>query len=317
MSLCSTPLTIGRAAHTEWPKPDYILGPLQAGDIGLLSGADGSGKSLTALAAAASVAYGKPLLGGIWDVPPGVTGRTLCIFIEDREADHGRRLQALAAYCAAVRELPAMPDEEDDAVTVWAMQGQRVPLVQRSGDGYALTPLAEEFAKGIADYQLVVLDPLRAFHNLDESDGAGLDFLARWLVTVAMCNQQVHLLVHHASQDAILNRRSDHHAGRGATDLPAACRAVWVLRAPTEIEVPDEELRRDVRVLVNGKASHAAEGATRFLRRVPVAGSAVFMRIEPPEAKEEKYTKAARKASKAKAYAMASNGGYDDDNDFF
>jgi RecA-family ATPase len=65
MKLSYTPLTIGRAAHTAWDRPHYILGPLQAGDIGLLSGADGSGKSIAALAAAASVAYGKSLLGGI------------------------------------------------------------------------------------------------------------------------------------------------------------------------------------------------------------------------------------------------------------
>lgn len=319
MSLCTTPLTIGRAAHTEWPRPAYILGPLQAGDIGMLSGADGSGKSLTALAAAASVAYGRPLLQGVWDVPEGVTGHALCIFVEDREADHGRRLKALAQHCMALREIPYV-DKEDDMLTVWCMQGQRMPLVQRAGDGYALTPLAEAFAQAIADYRLVVLDPLRAFHDLDESDGAGLDFLARWLVTVAMRNSQAILLVHHASQSAILERRSDHHAGRGATDLPAACRGVWVLRAATETEIEDEELRRDVRVLVNGKASHAAEGAKRFLQRVPVAGSAVFMRVEVPEVPEAKKSKKSKVASvastsKGKSHVMAHRE-LNDDTDF-
>jgi RecA-family ATPase len=196
-----------------------------------------------------------------------------------------------------------MPPDDDDAVTVWAMQGQRVPLVQRAGDAYALAPLAAEFAQAVADYRLVVLDPLRAFHDLDESDGAGLDFLARWLVTIAMKNRQAILLVHHASQSAILDRRDDHHAGRGATDLPAACRAVWVLRAPTEKEMPDDETRRDMRVLVNGKASHASEGATRYLRRVRYADGVVFVKTDPPEPP-------AKAGSKAKVSALE---GADDD----
>ncbi|MCE1162415.1 MAG: helicase RepA family protein [Rhodocyclales bacterium] len=264
-------LTLGRAVSTLWPKPEYILGPLQAGDVGQIAGADGLGKSWVALAAALAVSKGRrDVAGGLWDVPP-IKGKALYIAVEDRERDHGSRLQKLVNSCAAAGEMSQVREDDDD-LTIWALQGQRWPLVQPAQGRTALQPYevtadAEEFARAVTDYRLVIIDPLRAFHSLQEGDGAGLDFLIRWLVSVAMTNQQALLVVHHASQGAILDKREDHHAGRGATDFVAGCRGVWTLRAASETEVEDEAERRNWRVLSNGKASHGAEAAKRLVRR--------------------------------------------------
>lgn len=266
------PLTIGAALRSAWPRPQFILGPLQPGDVGLLSGGDGLGKSWVALGAGLAVACGRSLLGGTFSVPPGSGGKVLYIAAEDREADHGRRLQALARHVQLHDGLRI--EEDDDGLTVLPLQGRRIPLVRRNASRdrdaapYLVTAEGAAWAADIKAYRLVIIDPLRAFHDLDESDGAGMDFLVRWLVSVAMANQQAILLVHHASQGAILERRGDHHAGRGATDLPAGCRAVWTLRAPTDKEIPDEGERGQWRVLANGKASHGPEAGNRFLRRV-------------------------------------------------
>ncbi|OIQ86948.1 regulatory protein RepA [mine drainage metagenome] len=275
------PLTIGQAAAIEWPDQHFVLGTLQPGDVGLLSGADGSGKSWVALAAGFSVARGKSFFGGVFEVPPGPGGKVLYIAVEDRYEDHGRRLQALARHVQTHESVYVTDD--DDGLTVLALEGRRLPLVRSTARGaaqpYVATDVGQAWAEAIRDYRLVILDPLRACHDLEESDGAGMDYLVRWLVTVAMTNQQVIMLIHHASQGAILDRRDDHHAGRGATDLPAGCRGVWTLRAPTPTEIDSENERRDWRVLINGKASHAPEAQKRFLRR-GVGG--VFHRAEPP-----------------------------------
>ncbi len=265
------PLTIGRAVHTEWPAPEFILGPLQPGDIGMLSGGDGLGKSWCAGAAGMSVAYPeRRLFGGMFDVPPGPGGKVLYIAVEDRERDHGSRIKKLVEHARLHDGLRV--DEDDDRLTVLPLQGRRLPLFCKAGTSrgvtrYEPTDIGRRWADDIKDYRLVIIDPLRAFHDLDEADGTGMDSLARWLVTVAMANQQAILLVHHASQSAILDRREDHHAGRGTTELPASCRAVWTLRTATEKEVPDENDRRDRRVLVNGKATHGAESGRRHLVR--------------------------------------------------
>ncbi|MEL5849562.1 MAG: AAA family ATPase [Candidatus Igneacidithiobacillus chanchocoensis] len=270
-----TPLTLGRACATAWPRPEFILGPLQAGDVGMIAGADGLGKSWVALAAGLAVATGQPeICGGMWDVPQGVAGRVLMFAVEDREADHGRRLAATAKHCRMEGEIGQI-EEDDDSLTLIPLLGQRLALVQKSGDKYQVTAAGEAWAKQIQGYRMVIIDPLRAFHNLDESDGAGMDFLVRWLVSIAMTNQQVILLVHHASQGAILDRRSDHHAGRGATDLPAGCRAVWTLRAGQK-----EEDGTRWRELVNGKASHGPESNARHLR--PGIGGVLYC-ADPPQ----------------------------------
>lgn len=264
------PLPIGAALRSAWPSPQFILGPLQSGDVGLLSGGDGLGKGWVALAAGLAVAHGCSLLGGTFDVPPGVGGKVLYISVEDREADHGRRLQALARHVQLHDALCI--EDSDDALTVLPLQGRRIPLVRRNSmrvtaAPYVLTDEAEALVNDIKGYRLVIVDPLRAFHDLDESDGAGMDFLIRWLVSVAMANQQAILLVHHVGQGALLDQRDDHHAGRGATDLPAGCRAVWTLRSATAKEIQNEVERSQWRVLVNSKASHGPEAGKRFLRR--------------------------------------------------
>lgn len=259
------PLSFAEAVAARVPEPDYVLGPLQPGDIGILSGADGAGKSLVALAMSASVAYGVSA-AGVVDAPRH-SGRVLYVAGEDRRDDHIRRLRRLAEHLRLEHGITAY----DDQLTVWPLEVRRLPLVVPAGGGYSVTPLGRQLADALADYRLVVLDPLRMMHDCQESDGPGMDFHARWLVNVAMRHSHAILLVHHASQAAMLEGRTDHHAGRGATDLPAACRAAWTLRGMTQKEaescgMSDDE-RRDWRVLVNSKASNAVEDGSRWLQR--------------------------------------------------
>lgn len=263
-------ITAGEAITTDWPPREHILGPLQPGDVGMIAGPDGSGKSWQMLAAAFTVAYGRSACGIFREGnSAAMFGPALIYAGEDRRNDHGLRMSAV------IREIRqdginVMPD--DDQVKVAVLEGKRMPLVQRTGGGatgqttYAVTSAGKQWANGIAPYRMVGLDPLRMFHDLEESEGPGMDFLVRWLVSVAMKNQQIILLAHHSSQGAILNQRNDHHAGRGATDLPAGCRGVWTLRGPTDKEVDGGQCAADDKVLVNSKASHRAADKTVYLR---------------------------------------------------
>lgn len=257
------PITAAEAARAELPDPDFIVGPLQPGDVGILSGGDGTGKSLVAMSLGASVAY-QVAACGVVDAPRH-GGRVLYIAGEDRRNDHIRRLKRLGEHLRMEHRINTSEDEE--RLIILPFEGKRKPLMTPAG----VTPAGELFAEAVAGFRFVVLDPLRMMHDLQENDGPSMDMLARWFVTIAMRNQQAILLVQHASQGAILDGRSDHHAGRGATDLPAACRAAWTLRGMTPKEAEsagmDEDERRDWRVLVNGKASHAAEDGARWLQR--------------------------------------------------
>lgn len=126
-------------------------------------------------------------------------------------------------------------------------------------------------------------------HDLVESDGPAMDAYARWLVSKAHQYGLIVILIHHSSQGATLESRDDHHAGRGATDFPAACRAVWILRGMTSSEAegfvdhagnPIDNKR--CRVLTNAKSSHAAPGVVRHL----VFGQNGVLRAEELDTKE-------------------------------
>jgi RecA-family ATPase len=116
------PLTLNEALTANISDPDFVIGPLQPGDIGILSGADGAGKSLVALMMAASVAFGISA-GGVVD-KPRAAGRVLIVAGEDRRDDHMRRLKALGEY---LRQGHGIDGDDDGKLTL-------LPLLIRQGE---------------------------------------------------------------------------------------------------------------------------------------------------------------------------------------
>lgn len=259
-------ISLQDALATRVAQPEFVVTPLQRGDVGIISGADGVGKSYLALALGMTIASGQSI-GGIFPAT-GRPGKALYIAGEDRQADHVRRLQSVAK---AARESGI--DASNAQLDLVTLAGERMPLLACTAGGeYVKTTDYYRFLRMTENYDLVIIDPLRMFHDIPENDGVGMDKLVRLLVSTAMHNRQAIIVIHHASQGAILDSRDDHHSGRGATDFPAGCRSAWVLRGMSKDEAKsagiDDDARRDWRVLVNGKASHGKEaGATWLTRR--------------------------------------------------
>jgi RecA-family ATPase len=231
----------------------------------VVAGADGSGKSWVAHAMAASVAVGQSVCG-IVDVPPG-GGRVVLIVGEDRDTDHLYRMHHTRRWMTGHCIAPPAPD----MLRVIALRGQRMPLMAQVGDEIRTTQHWDWYIHQVAGTRLVVLDPLVMFHDLDEANTRAMESLARKLIACGMDMGHAVIIVHHASQHAVLNGRDDHHVARGSTALITPSRATWTLRAATKDEGAgmDDERRKDWRALVNPKASHAREGATRWLWREP------------------------------------------------
>lgn len=74
------------------PRVDFVLPGLPAGQVGLLVGGDGAGKSGLALQIALSVACGIPTCGGVLAAPAG-TGRVVMIMGEDDIDEFHRSLR--------------------------------------------------------------------------------------------------------------------------------------------------------------------------------------------------------------------------------
>lgn len=249
-------------ADMDVPQDDLVLECLSPGDVGMLAGGDGVGKSWVALDAALTVATGTSP-GGIW-TPPKEPGAVRYFAGEDRVCRHAQRTQAL------IRKGRILLAADDQRLRLYPLEGRRLPLMDKDGHP---TAMGGRFAELVAGYRLVILDPLRMYHDAEESHGASMDALARFLVDVAITNSQVVLVVHHSSQSAVRDGRSDGHVGRGATDFPAACRGIWTLRrmADAEGEAFDVEPgnRKYWRTIINGKASHYEDGGQVWLRRDP------------------------------------------------
>jgi hypothetical protein len=132
---------------------------------------------------AASVAFGI-CAGGVVE-KPRAKGRVLIVAGEDRRDDHIRRLKALGAH---LQQDHGIDSDDDGMLTLLPLEGRRMPHFAPKADGYTVTDERVAFADMIktGGFRLVVIDPLRMFHDCTESDGPGMDGFARWLVTVAM-----------------------------------------------------------------------------------------------------------------------------------
>ncbi len=268
------PLTTA-AALLFRPAPgpvDYVIGGLPSGELGLLSGSDGSGKSMISLQIAVAVACGLPVAGGA--IPaPRATGRVVYISGED-DIDHiHRRLLALRSALAAEpgaggRHALDRYDAGMDQLDLAALAGERLPLLRAGRQADEPSECAEAISyltQACEGARLIILDPMVMYHSVSESDNGHMDHLARLLIRIARRCGAAILAVHHTGQEAMLSARDDHQAGRGATAFAAAARAVWVLRrlSAAERKKAEEENRDPIpmRALRGSKVSRGREEA--------------------------------------------------------
>ncbi|SCC94917.1 hypothetical protein THIX_60975 [Thiomonas sp. X19] len=205
------------------------------------------------LAAGATVASGVSF-GNIFPTPKQ-RQKVMLILGEDQAEDYAWRMQAMMESPFG-QSYPWL----DMDLKIEVLEGRRFPLVVRSGGGVVESGCLEVLEKMTRGCKLVGIDPVIMFSDADEGKNNELDVFARALAAVAIRNKLGFLMAQHASQDAILNKRDDNHAGRGGTALAAATRGGWVIRGLNDKEVkaaniPEQQLA-EWKVLVNAKASH-------------------------------------------------------------
>lgn len=237
------PEAVSAATLVARPAPDldWVLRPaLPAGEVGLLVGSDGSGKSYLALQAGIAVATGTPWAGGLLPAPEK-TGPVVYLAGEDDLPELHRRLCAIvtASRGPASEALTRL-----DNLHIVSLDSQPIPLLvpPERGTGEPVeTPWVHAVGRLLAEKQarLAIFDPLITYHAVSESDNLALDRLVRLirrLVRGAGPQGCAALIVHHAGQAAIRGDADDHLLGRGGTGLNAAARAVFTVRRVTREE---------------------------------------------------------------------------------
>lgn len=223
------------------PPIDWVLpGVLPIGELGILAGADGSGKSYLAMLAAVSVAYGLPWAGGILPAP-ATTGDVLILAGEDDTEELTRRAHAIWTTFVDHGTCPPPAEGRIRAVTLGA-QTRYLMIAGRQERAPEQTAYATRLEGEVAESKprLLILDPLIMFHSVNENDSQHMDALARLLIRIARAAPGcAALVVHHAGQDSVRGGADDHYLGRGSGALNAAARAVVTVRRLTVTETRD------------------------------------------------------------------------------
>lgn len=279
--------TANKLAATPAPPIDWVLpGAIPAGQLAMLAGADGTGKSYLALQMAISVATGIPWAGGLLPAPEKM-GPVVYVSGEDDLDEAHRRIRAILAAYDRLGHGDRVWMEGLGRLEIIPMDGQKRPLMTADSRQSASTDetlWAKALAARVKGARLFILDPLIMFHGLSENDNGQLDDLARLIIqTAKRAGACAGLVVHHAGQSSVREGADDHMVARGGTAFGAAARAVFTIRWPDRGQEKDLKARgldpTDFRLVRGPKVSRARRRDPAWVR---VDGSGVPMMVPDP-----------------------------------
>jgi RecA-family ATPase len=271
------PVDIGYMLRHPPPPLDHVLPGLLAETIGLVVGPGGVSKTMLALQIGIAMATGTRLLDGL----VGSAGRqvqqparAVLVLAEESPLVVWHRLHAIASVQLAAADIDPQHAAEllQRNLVVHALAGRG--QVNLLGETLGPTRAGGLLCRACEGARLVVLDPVRDFHNADENDSTAMKALVRQVASLAAATGAAWLLVHHASRAAALQGYGGSaDAGRGSTALTNAVRWQLNLSRPTResarpLGLRPDELHRHV-LLDVPKANYCETIGTMVLARGP------------------------------------------------
>lgn len=273
----SRPLNIGYMLRNQPPPLDHVLPGLPARSCGLVVGPGAASKTMLVLQMAVAMATGTPLLGGLVGGVPGRAqkpARVVLVLAEESAEVVWQRLHAIASVQLASGDIDPEQAAEllEQHLVIHALAGgDQVNLLS---DTWKKTPAGDLLRRACEGARLVVLDPVRDFHNADENDSTAMKALARHIASYAKSTGAAWLLVHHASRAAALQGYGGSaDASRGSTALSNAVRWQLNLSRPTREAAKQHGLNPDSlhkHVLLDvPKANYVESVGSMVVRRGP------------------------------------------------
>jgi len=244
-------------------RPWLVENLLMDGQVTMLTGRGGDGKSLLALQLAVMVAARADF--GWWQARER---RNVLILNAEDNLDEQRR--RLAGACEVMDVDPRLLEGR-----LFTMERDSLVLVHRDPEDGKVkpSPLYERLAALIEEHRigLVIIDPLVEAHvGMDENSNADMKELVIMLRHLARARTLPLLVVHHSRKGA---SGGDQDGARGGSALVNACRVVVTLDRMGEDEHksinPPMPKERYVRV-TGAKANYAGRIGDRWLELVPV-----------------------------------------------
>jgi hypothetical protein len=219
-------VSIGRIAPCSIPQMRWIIpGFLQPGEITLLGGQGGVGKSLHAWSVGVAVATGTAF--GWWPAPEEAR-RVLVLSGEDDKHEISRRV---SVACKAVNR---SVNELGDNFLVWGRRDIRLAIKEQKTGTISATPLWGIVKKAVRDLSvgLLIIDPLvRAGEGFEENDNVDQDQLFQRIQDLTTGQDCAILLDDHFAKGG---GADDQNSIRGASAKVNASRVAVTLTQMTE-----------------------------------------------------------------------------------
>lgn len=295
------PLNLAALLGAPRPKLDFVLPGLPAGVVGALVAPGATGKTTLALQLCAAVALGEAALGGLFG--PVAAGRSVLVSSEDPLPILTNRLKDLLDWLLATTHVSDDTIEMRRQADLIAALQANMSVTMAQGpasmlvvDGKLRGAAIDALVRQTEGARLVVIDPLRRFHDGDENDSAAATALVQAFESLARRSGAAVLLSHHTSKSSTLNGAgSEQQAARGSSALTDGVRWQANLRVMSEQEaaslgVAPTDRRQFIRFDIP-KSNYCAPFSSAWLRR----GAGGMQTKCEPEAEAARASRGARK----------------------
>ncbi len=243
---------------------DYVYGHMEPGQVALLLGEPGIGKSTLGLHIAVSVATGAEF-GGI---KPATAQPVFLLCPEDSTRIVGRRVRAAATAMRADKELLRHNLRIVNCERPFTM-------FKKDGDSQQMTEEGDELIRHIKGQgaRLVIFDPLVEMHMASENDNGQMHWvfgMMRRIATEAKC---AILIAHHVNKDS--TGKVVPASSRGAGSIIASVRLIQTVSKLDKDEVAAFRRKdidaNDMFKLDSGKVSyHRRNSVAVYFQRIDV-----------------------------------------------
>lgn len=208
---------IRRPTGAEDKLFDFIIPGLSAGEVGLLVGAGGAGKSFISLELGYAVACG----ASFWETDgssyfsASKPKRVKILNMEDSRAVLWNRMGAIQDYAENVAGVKDFSNLYVASASKYAMM-----LKIMDNRGQPNNDTIAWLKRQCDGIDLLILDPLSQLHCADENSNGQMSSLMAILKNIAEETNTAIIVVHHANKGAVLNGQSNmQQATRGASAL--------------------------------------------------------------------------------------------------
>jgi RecA-family ATPase len=263
------------------PVLDHVLPGLLRGSLGVLVAPGGHGKTMLLTQLACAIAAGLPVFDGVLHKSDAEPAKVVMLLAEESHDTMHHRLHAVAQVMlnrTGVSHLK-LGARLAENLLLHALAGSALLKIDRAG-----VP-SEELLDACEGARLVILDPLRLFHDEAENDSQGMALVVRWLQALARASNAAVLVAHHANRNSMVTGGGEQaSAARGSTALTDGARWQANLSPLSDIQarslrLADEERAGYVRFDIS-KSNYTGHLPPVIFQRQPESGVLVPV-LEP------------------------------------